>query len=221
MTGLNSIIRMILLVAAIPWISGCQDEHQWNQKLTVVLDTPSGRISGSSIVAVQARFGQLPLSNNEVNYRIRGEATAVEVIPGRYLFALLDGDEERYFRAVREKIGNRDRGEWLNLIPKMDEVAILKPENYPMLVSFGDVDDPKSVQQVDPLNLAATFGPGVKLNSISLEITEEPPAIGQLDELGFMKALNSQSTLSGLQAYDEEYPDPVFYLTRRAFKTDK
>jgi hypothetical protein len=47
-------------------------------------------------------------------------------------------------------------------------------DDYPMLVTFGDIDDPTSVQRVDPENLAATFGAGVRLKRITLTITDDP-----------------------------------------------
>lgn len=174
MAGIPAILRMAILLMATVWFAGCQDQHGWYQKLTVVVDTPAGEISGSSIVEVRARFRQLPLSNSEVNYSVAGEAIALEIEPGRYLFALLGGDEERYYRAVREKIGNRNREEWLNLIPKMDEVVTLRPENYPRLVTFHDNDDPKSISRVNPVELADHFGDQISLKTVTLEITEAP-----------------------------------------------
>ncbi|MCA9468988.1 MAG: hypothetical protein KC643_26590, partial [Nitrospira sp.] len=46
-----------------------------------------------------------------------------------------------------------------------------------------DLTDPKTVQKVDPENLAATFGPGVELKRITLEITDEPVTEGKVESL--------------------------------------
>ncbi len=40
----------------------------------------------------------------------------------------------------------------------------------PILVRFRDINDPTSVERVDPDNLAASFGPGVTLVNASIEI---------------------------------------------------
>ena len=176
-------LRLSLAMLTTLSLAGCQDRHEWHQKLTVVVDTPSGEVSGSSVIEVKAAFGQLPLSNSEVNYGLVGEATVVEVAPGRYLFALIEGSQERYYRAVRDRIATPDRGEWLKLIPKMDEVVVLKPDNYPMLVTFRDINDPRSVRKVDPDNLAATFGPGFRLGEITSEIIDEPVASRSIEQL--------------------------------------
>lgn len=175
--------RKLWLLPLLFVLSACLDHHEWHQKQTVVVDTPSGEESDTSVVQVKAAFGQQLLSQNEVWYKVIGEATVVELAPGQYLFALLGRDEERYYRAVRDHISTPYRGEWLKLIPAMDEVAVLKPDNYPMLVTFGDINDPKTVREVDPENLADSFGPGFSLNRITLEITREPTTRGRISAL--------------------------------------
>ena len=52
---------------------------------------------------------------------------------------------------------------------------------YPLLVTFTDIDDPASVLKVDPDNLAASFGPGVALKRITLEITDENVTKGKVE----------------------------------------
>lgn len=44
-----------------------------------------------------------------------------------------------------------------------------------------DINDPNSVREVDPANLAATFGPGVSLKRITLEIRDEPVTEGKIE----------------------------------------
>ncbi|MEO6202469.1 MAG: hypothetical protein ABIU05_13315 [Nitrospirales bacterium] len=75
------------------------------------------------------------------------------------------------------------------------EVRDLPRQNYPLLVTFTDINDPKTVQQVDPGNLAATFGPGVSLKRITLEITDEPVTEGKLESvLGWLDDLKKYRT---------------------------
>jgi hypothetical protein len=42
----------------------------------------------------------------------------------------------------------------------------------PVFVTFNDINDPKTIQLVDPENLSASFGNGFALKSIQLEIVE-------------------------------------------------
>ncbi len=185
----------VMLGLAVLSLAGCQDRHQWNQKLTVTVQTSSGDVSGASVVEVVALFGQIPGSASEVNYTVRGEATAVEVAPGKYLFALLEGSEERFYSAARSRIETQKRGEWLKLIPDMKGAVELSHSTYPLLVTFDDIADPKTIKRVDPADLAATFGPGYALTSITLEITDETVIEGKVQNvlgwLGDGKTLKS------------------------------
>jgi hypothetical protein len=45
-------------------------------------------------------------------------------------------------------------------------------------VTFADINDPKSVIEVDPNDLQATLGPGITWNEITLESTDEPVSKG-------------------------------------------
>jgi hypothetical protein len=52
-----------------------------------------------------------------------------------------------------------------------------------MLVRFRDVRDPKTVEKVDPDDLAASFGPGVVLRRITVQLTDDPVTTGLADTL--------------------------------------
>jgi hypothetical protein len=70
--------------------------------------------------------------------------------------------------------GKRDRAAGVIAVPEVQ---------YPMLVTFGDIADPASVKLVDPADLAASFGPGVRLKSVTLEVTDEAVTRPKLDIL--------------------------------------
>ena len=86
---MKRVFAPLILVLCLVALAGCRTEHQWRQKTTLTVETPAGPRSGSSVVEVTALFGKLPLTGNEVEYSFHGEATVVEIMPGRYLFALL------------------------------------------------------------------------------------------------------------------------------------
>ena len=142
------------------------------------------------------------MSDVEVWYSVIGEATVVEVAPGRYLFALLDGSEERYYGAVREQLQGMRRGEWLKRIPTMKGIVTLKQKNYPLLVTLGNLNDPESVRKVDPRSLQATFGSEIHLKEITLEITNESITIGHVEAL-----LSWISDLGGNMLDGKRYTD--------------
>jgi hypothetical protein len=129
--------------------------------MTVEVDTPAGLKTGSSVMEVTAAREMFRTSETgEGGGGIRGEAVVVD-LPDSPLFALLKlpdakgelsdyvtqalagGDRFRdfndYFAAVR-KLGG-----WFH-----SAKAELPREDWPMMVRFRDISDPKSVEQVDP-----------------------------------------------------------------------
>lgn len=194
------------------------ERHEWNQKLTLTVETPQGERAGSAVVRVVADFGQR-LSGNEVAYGYQGEATAVEVASGRWLFALIGGSEERFYWAARERFGDKPRAEWLYDIPKQTEPLTLVGKSIPLLVTFDDINDPKSVRRVDPAYLAASLGPGVRLKAVTLAVTEEPVTDGKIEAIlgWFPKYENLQ--LDGDRYRSAESPFPFANeLNRLDFK---
>lgn len=74
------------------------------------------------------------------------------------------------------------------LIEKRGAIDIL-PEDLPFLVTFADVQNPQSVQAVDPNNLAEILGPGFAWRSMTLEITDEPLTTGIDERLTWLRTL--------------------------------
>lgn len=183
-------MKRFVLLALFLVLAACREDHSWHQKLTLVVETPTGPVSGSSVVEVRVGFYEdpPPLTSTEVVYGLTGEATVVEVAPGRYLFALMGNSEELFFYAAKDRFKGLTRGEWLRLIPDQTEPVTLTGDLIPMLVTFADITRPETVREVDPADLDATFGcdrdpPCYRIAAATLEITEEPVTGGKLRAL--------------------------------------
>jgi hypothetical protein len=176
-------LLLVPLVLVLFALSACKPHETWRQKLTLVVETPAGEVTGSAVVEVDGNMRQLPGSANEINYTIRGEATVVEVLPGRYLFALLGGSEGRFYAAAKDRFPGMKRQEWLQRIPHQTEPVSLLPDQVPMLVTFDNIAKPETMREVNPHDLAATFGEGVRLTAVMLEITEEPVTEGRVEKV--------------------------------------
>ncbi len=172
------------MVLAALLLSGCQQSYEWNQKLTLVVGTPDGEVSGSAVVNEKVWFGQQPLSGNQVAYELTGEAATVEVSPGRFLFAL-----HSYLKtlALASTLWQNSPQEAADVvlarIEKVRDTRPVPPNMYPTLVTFTDLANPKSVKLVDPANLTAAFGSGYRLKSITLEFTDEKVTEGRVEKL--------------------------------------
>jgi hypothetical protein len=148
--------------------------ESWHQRLTIIIDTPTGEVRGSSVVEITniETMGPLVLMEARgVHTKVRGEAVAVEVVLGRWLFALLEspsnsqGNVDQLAHAAFDLGGGRPARErsYANNIADLREVPLDEPaplprDSYPMLVTFDDISDPITVRQVDPDDLDATFG---------------------------------------------------------------
>jgi hypothetical protein len=184
-------MKRLLLLLALLTLTACE-RYSWRQNITVTVETPAGEVSASSVSQVSWSKHWIRTDGMGWDFNLSGEAVVVEVMPGRYLFALLlgaagpeymgsvaaasiAGRESRVidgalFDEVRD---NRDRAAGVIAVPEYQ---------YPMLVTFDDITDPMSVKLVDPADLAASFGPGVRLKSVMLEVTDEEVTEGMVEE---------------------------------------
>jgi hypothetical protein len=122
---------------------------------------------------------------------------AVDIAPGQTLFVTLRSDvshgwaagimsgvipkpddpsisrEDRFGAHMEAVRANRK----LNIVPRWfppRHSADDPVTGYPIMVRFRDTRDPASVEQVNPDDLATSFGPGVRLRRITVQLTDDP-----------------------------------------------
>lgn len=157
-----------------------------------MVETPNGVVTSSSVTAVRMSNTDGALVFHEargVGAKVTGEAVIVEVSAGKYLFVLLDG-----MNALAWKVFDDDgKSNVHRMGPLLEKTRAVREVPFgmaPMMVTFNDINNPKSVQKVEPYDLAASFGVGYKLKSITLEITDEPATEGPVEKvLGWLAAL--------------------------------
>ena len=187
---MKKLLLIPVLFLALLSLTSCE-RYSWRQKLTITVETPAGEVSGASVSQVSWRKHWIRTDGMGWTHDLTGEAVVVEVTPGRYLFALLKGaGTTEYMGSVAAaSIAGRegrviDGALFDEVRDKRDRAAgvIAVPEvQFPMLVTFGDIADPTSVQLVDAADLAASFGPGVRLKSVTLEVTDEAVTLGKVE----------------------------------------
>ena len=196
MMGRRGVLGALLGSAALV-LSGCNPF--WNgyrYKMTVEVQTPQGVKSGYTVR--QVSFYARP--NGGDRAMVKGEAVAVDVAQGKTLFVLLtgaDGDVDyaswiaswALDRKLSPGGANKayDAGDFAELYPTAPRTE--SPIYFgalPMLVMFDDIRDPKSVMHVDPANLAARFGSGVKLKRVTVEKTYAGVTTGIGERLGWL-----------------------------------
>jgi hypothetical protein len=180
--GAESVMQRVIVALGVLWLIlfGCYrtliggQTISWHQRLTVIVDTPNGEVSGSAVTEVTKTDTSGPLvlpQASGVHGEIRGEAVVVEVLPGRWLFALLSGGDnykgdtgQLVYSAFRLGEGRTASEQSYEanmadvLAQPLDTPVPVPPEAYPMLVTFDDITKPETVREVDPDDLDAAFG---------------------------------------------------------------
>lgn len=184
-------LLLILCLFLAPLLTGFEllgfASYSWHQKMTVEVEVNGEIYSGASVVGMNVfRHPDIPLVHGNLDFGMEGEADMVELPDQRYLFALLTYNAGLAVKAFSDVMSLKDRQsseKWAIVTTQKGKVRELAPKDYPLLVTFTDINDPTTVKQVDSANLAATFGPGVLLKRITLEITDEPVTEGKIESV--------------------------------------
>jgi hypothetical protein len=173
-----------LAIAGIAVLSGC-DKSSWSYRyrLTLFVETPEGEKSGTGVVEILVTKAAISLNQMPMNWELRGEAVSVDLGKRGALFALLEGGRPAQSflalpQAVFERTGTLDRRytaeEREGKLEGLQASAELARDEIPLLARFRDIDDPKTIEIVDPDDLAKSFGEGVRLLRAIIETTKEP-----------------------------------------------
>lgn len=131
-------------------LSGCGllggNRGRLRYRITLEIDTPSGLKTGSSVLEYEYP------SKTGLSY---GQAPFVDLGNGRYVFALIDQMSGPWgvfrYPDLQPPIP-RDDVPWseFDRANELKPKAVLKLADYPKLVTFGDINDPGTVREVEP-----------------------------------------------------------------------
>jgi hypothetical protein len=186
----------LLAGGAAALLSGCglSGNPKYRFKMTVEVETPEGSKTGSSVYEVETTGSRdLVAGGTGSRFTLRGEAAAVDLPGGRTLFALLrmargtssDDNVAMMSMITMDPAFDYD---WMASTKKIVSGAGIKSptevaaKDYPMLVMFTDINDPTSVELVDPRVV------GVK--RIMVEVTDERVTIKIIEKLGWLRDPN-------------------------------
>ncbi len=203
-------------------------------RVTVTTDTPSGSVSGSSVLENRNEAGaggSLRLVQNP-RAECFGEAVVVNLGEGRVIFAVREDAyvNRRMYEMVEQMLAypaselqpplpsHPSRGDWGTAYPearRVKPVARIHRAEYPLLVTFADLHDHTTIKEVDPNDLGATFGPGYRLDGLTVQVTDDPVTDGVVTQwLPWLTPLNQPFPLKGLH----KAADPIAHLGKHAFK---
>lgn len=190
--GLHTLRRrdfVAALLATVPVMAldGCsllEPRWRYRYRLTVEVVTPEGLKTGSSVIEVERR----KTFDGSITAKVHGEAAVVDLGRGGLLFALLKGGKDGsawpysfIHHTLAGRLGTQDMVSDRaldRLVSLQGASAVLEPVDYPILVRFANLHDPKSVEAVDPDNLSSYLGPAVRLNRITVQVTDDSVTTG-------------------------------------------
>jgi hypothetical protein len=223
MMGRRGVLGVLAGGAALA-LGGCGSpgKASYRFRMTVEVETPQGIKSGSSVMEVRLARGMAIGDQSGVSSGVFGEAVVVD-LPDGPLFVLLQmpdagaplqdvvphallgrrssGPDE--VMADTAKLGSAWFSSYKAELPRTrDNGSQASNNNWPMMVRFGDLNDPKSVEKVDPESA------GVK--RIIVETTRDDVTVGIEKRISWIIAAENFK-YHGI-AYGDLYPIPSMSL---------
>jgi hypothetical protein len=190
---MTPLLTRVIAVAAMSYcLVGCGRVESYRYKLSLAVNTLDGVKRGSSIAEMQ--FFDVSIPARGTMHKLSGEAIYLDLGPRRRpLIALLT--HHLHSKDIRVDPWVRDGGpteillarlygakyayptpvlNYISQIARMRGAHEIGPDDLPNLVTFTDINDPKTVIEIDPNDLQATLGADISWNEITFEITDDP-----------------------------------------------
>jgi hypothetical protein len=227
-------LMTFLATAASALLSGC-GSGQWSirYRLTLEVETPEGTKTGSGMIQHWARW------NDGITHGLgagpglaldtRAEAIITDLGARGLLLCLLSGDGARASSSGEElllpvifpfeKWGGaiENYSAYLGRLESRKPVANAPLKSLPMLARLRDPLDPATAERVDPTNLAATFGSGVRLVRVTAQITDDPlPPPTIENKLPWLRTL--QGSIANTLGLKRDYLDALNQMNDGSFR---
>lgn len=191
-------LKIISLIFVGLILQACSDDNIWHEKITVVVNTPQGKVESNSVHRTGFSSGGFVFGSPDRRF-LQGEAVVVELSDengnSRYMFALLKGFSSYYqFHRKAFRAGEKYPKDFLGKPPRA-----LPVKSYPLLVTFEDIKKPETVKHVKPEEFEAVFGEGYSINEITVQVTDEEKVAGEVERiLGWYSGYPEPSVLPNL-----------------------
>nr|WP_316653277.1 hypothetical protein [uncultured Gellertiella sp.] len=180
--GISDWIRVGVAGCLGLFLAGCGEKHyQSNHRVEIVISTPTGDITGSTVYRVDVRVGQgILVSGGTFRSRgFHGEAIALKLPDGKYLFVPFVENQailsDALFSADIEKIKMppdlspyESMSEYERILASIRERRRIPLDLYPPMLTFRNLNDPHSAMLVTRENFAEIFGPGMQIKAMYL-----------------------------------------------------
>ena len=212
-----ALIIVALIAAAYAWLN-IYPKYELHYRLTVEAEVDGKPLSASGVIRILFAEPHCLLCNNNYVAIPKGEAIPLDLGDRGTAFVLLKRGKDLnsapdsivlhtfpdYFKYLKP-------GGMIPAVQGLSGKVNLPITRLPMIVRFTDINDPKSVEQVDPEHMDKTFGAGVKITHASLEITKDPITTGIVKRFPpwFEELRLKNSSLDGDTSLARSVPRPL------------
>lgn len=200
-----AVIAILVLGVAVWWTASFPS-GTWRYKMTVTVETPEGDRTGFAVREVMVTTGIKLGPQSLPNVKLRGEAIAIDLGERGTLFALLSGYKKGpdYGEDIPALVFSPTkavmRDETIRYMGKLKNTKPVRLNSalYPVFIHFRDPNDPRTVEGLlqmkscpDPVTkvpyssmclvkdrFEEVFGDGVRLKSVTIEMTDEEVTLG-------------------------------------------
>lgn len=141
------------------------------------VNTPSGIISGHTMIEVVDK--RTAVSRIVGGFlKIKGDAIVIDLGDGKILVALLaftnDTSGTMTLSELPLRAARFTTGYHQPTPPTHKDKLYLSPEDIPIMVTFSDINNPRTMQRVYPNKLSEVFGPGYSFKNAWITMTNDP-----------------------------------------------
>lgn len=212
---ISTVVGLLLGFLWLTIIQNSSVSETLRYRLTYEVDVDGEMRSGSGVIQIRVVEQNAVFSPSGVGFQVTGEAVVVDLGNGDYLFSLLAGKiaeidgwgshattpDKLIMLAFRGQTNSiPDSYGWLMETRPSIELPF---ELLPVLATLDDINDPTSLELVEPDDLEAHFGANVSLKRATIEITSDPITKGRIAEiLVWLREWNGRVTTSEFTFHD-------------------
>ena len=157
--------------------------YEWNERVSLEIVTPDGRLIATStyhVVQTYSEDGNFAASNSH-STDVVGETVAIRLPSGRVLIADLPGSTNPRAMYAFLNIGSSTAAKLDAFATQTHGPAVLKPRYYPDFFMMSSSPEGLIFERLSSDVVLGELEPGVRLDRITIEVTDDPISEGQLE----------------------------------------
>lgn len=179
--GIVALCVVLLIGGGVIWYMLAYPTYTYRYRLSIAVDVDGETKTASSVIEVRAVTRPMSVIFSPVQNYVYGDAVFLDMGAKGNVVALLacgpDGTESCVETLVPEEFGIAG----VKNLPRLETLRGSRELNgkfMPTLITFADLNDPKSARVVRPYQFEQVFGPDVRLKRVWIEVTRDPVSRG-------------------------------------------